>query len=213
MRFVTAKSIIKYVTVFTILCMVFSSFGCLGEDDIDQQLDAQQGQLDNNTTVIQTQEYHDASMWEWLYWTSVWHNSFYMPIYYDVYTPGYMMWYHTAPVYRPVVVRPTVATTVYNVKSSKGTVLYTSTNGKAANNYKYRAAQRVGSGFGSNYKQTVSKNDVNNQIKNVNSGDKPKTWKDNTQQVKDMKQKYKSTGYTSSGSKSSSIKSSGFKKR
>lgn len=86
---------------------------------------------------------------------------------------------------------------MYQVKDSKGSVLYKSTDGKAADNYRYRAAQRLGSGSGSNYKPVAST--YHSVVKEYNSGDKPKSWKDNSAQVKSMRSSYRSSGFRSSG--------------
>jgi hypothetical protein len=171
---------------------MLSVSGCFGNDD---EQTAVQGV--NNVTTVVVKEQSDASFWEMMYWTSLWHNSFYMPVYYHVYTPCYGVIYHTAPVYRPVYVSPKVTRTVYKVKDSKGTVLYKSTDSKKADNYRYRAAQRYGPGSGSSYKQSVTTNDKFKAVKNVNSGSKPASWKDNSKQIKSMRTSYKSTGFSS----------------
>jgi hypothetical protein len=188
----------------TILILSSLVFGCLGNDTEDQVAVSS-----NNVSTVVVKEQSDASFWEMMYWTSMWHNSFYMPYYYHVYTPCYGFVYHTTPAYRPVYVSNTVTRNVYQVKDSKGTVLYKSTDSKKADNYRYRAAQRYGSGSGSNYKQTVSTNDKFRSVKNVNSGYKPSTWKDNSNSVKSMRSTYKSSGYRSSSYRSSSFRSSG----
>ena len=184
---------LKSITLI-ILLITSLTFGCLGNSDDSQDVVA-----DNNTTTVVVQEQSQANFWELMYWTSLLNNDVYVPLYYHAYTPAYGILYHSTPTYRPVYVTPTVTRTIYQVKDKKGTVLYKSTDGKAADNYRYRAAQRLGSGSGSGYKPSASTSHA--VVKNYNSGDKPSGWKDNSKSVKSMRSNYRSSGFSSSGSR------------
>jgi hypothetical protein len=227
-----SKVNMKYLSVLLIIFIMFLGFGCLGDSEEDisdagdlQNVDAQ------NVTVVQVQEDHDATMWDYIFWSSMWHNYGYMSYYNYGYMPYCTYVTHTVPVYHPVYIRATVPTTVYQVKDTASNkvlhtsptqtkaALYTSTVKKQADNLKIRAAQRSGTGFGSDYTQTVDKGKTNYAVKNANDGDKPKSYYDNSKNVKDMKQNYKNNGYqpkstsstvskTSTPSKTSTTKSS-----
>jgi hypothetical protein len=184
----------KLTLTLIILLLLNVGAGCLGNTDENQNsIKVTDNITPDNITTVVVQEQSQANLWEWMYWSALWNNYFYMPYYYHVYTPCYGFVYHSVPDYRPVYITPTVTRTVYQVQDSKGTVLYKSTDGKAADDFRYRAAQRTGTGFGSNYKG-ISKSTQNYAVKNYNSGDKPSSWKDNSKQVSNMRQSYRVSG-------------------